>query len=70
MSRLAINQHGPEGYQAVAALDGYVRRHLDHVLLDLVKLRASQGPNMTKPGEIYRLTGLFVGMTGFEPATP
>lgn len=42
MSRLAINQHAPEGYQAVAALDGYVRRHLDHVLLDLVKLRASQ----------------------------
>lgn len=42
MSRLVINQHAPEGYQAVAALDGYVRRHLDHVLLDLVKLRASQ----------------------------
>lgn len=42
MTRLAINQHAPEGYQAVAALDGYVRRHLDHVLLDVVKLRASQ----------------------------
>ena len=42
MTRLAINQHAPEGYQAVAALDGYVRRHVDHVLLDVVKLRASQ----------------------------
>lgn len=42
MPRLAINQHAPEGYQAVATLDEYVRRHLDHVLLDLVKLRASQ----------------------------
>lgn len=42
MHRISINKHAPEGYQAVAALDGYVRRHLDHVLLDLVKLRASQ----------------------------
>lgn len=42
MQRLAVNRHAPEGYQAVAALDGYVRRNLDHVLLDLVKLRASQ----------------------------
>lgn len=42
MTRLAINQHAPEGYQAVAALDGYVRRNLDPVLYDLVKLRASQ----------------------------
>lgn len=42
MTRLAINQHAPQGYQAVAALDGYARRHLDHVLLEVVKLRASQ----------------------------
>lgn len=42
MSRLNISQHAPEGYQAVAALDQYVRQNLDHVLLDLVKLRASQ----------------------------
>ena len=42
MTRLAINQHAPEGYAAVAALDGYVKRNLDPVLLDLVKLRASQ----------------------------
>lgn len=42
MTRLAINHHAPEGYRAVSELDGYVRRNLDHVLLDLVKLRASQ----------------------------
>lgn len=42
MSRLAIREHAPEGYRAVAALDAYVRAHLDHVLLDLVNLRASQ----------------------------
>lgn len=42
MSRLAINQHAPEGYRAVAALDQYVHRNIEHVLLDLVKLRASQ----------------------------
>lgn len=42
MTRLAINQHAPEGYKAVAGLDGYVKRSLDPMLLDLVKLRASQ----------------------------
>lgn len=42
MSRLDVHQHAPEGYRAVAALDAYVARHLDRVLLDLVKLRASQ----------------------------
>ncbi len=42
MTRLAINRHAPEGYQAVAQLDAYVRRNLDPELLDLVKLRASQ----------------------------
>lgn len=42
MSRLNISQHAPEGYQAVAALDSYVRKNLDHALLDFVKLRASQ----------------------------
>ncbi|WP_407317432.1 carboxymuconolactone decarboxylase family protein [Isoptericola halotolerans] len=42
MSRLAIKDHAPEGYRAVAALDGYARHHLDPVLLDLVDLRASQ----------------------------
>lgn len=42
MTRLAINKHAPEGYKAIAQLDGYVRRNLDHELLDLVKLRASQ----------------------------
>lgn len=42
MTRLAINTHSPEGYRAVAALDTYLTRSLDPVLLDLVKLRASQ----------------------------
>lgn len=42
MSRLIVKQHAPEGYQAVAALDQYVQQNLDHVLLDFVKLRASQ----------------------------
>ena len=42
MSRLAIHEHAPEGYRTVAALDRYVREHLDRVVLDLVKLRASQ----------------------------
>lgn len=42
MTRLAISRHAPEGYQAVAQLDAYVRRNLDPELLDLVKLRASQ----------------------------
>ncbi|MBO9556891.1 carboxymuconolactone decarboxylase family protein [Cellulomonas sp.] len=42
MPRLVIHHHAPEGYRAVAALDAYVARHLDRVLLDLVKLRASQ----------------------------
>ncbi|MDA3147162.1 carboxymuconolactone decarboxylase family protein [Leucobacter sp. UCMA 4100] len=40
--RLAISHHAPEGYKAVAALDGYVSRNLDPILLDVVKLRASQ----------------------------
>ncbi|NYE93886.1 AhpD family alkylhydroperoxidase [Psychromicrobium silvestre] len=42
MTRLPIHQHAPEGYKAVAALDQYVTKNIDHVLLDLVKLRASQ----------------------------
>lgn len=42
MARLAINKLAPEGYKAIVALDQYALRHLDHVLLDLVKLRASQ----------------------------
>lgn len=42
MSRLNISQHAPEGYQAVAALDSYVQKNLDHALLDFLKLRASQ----------------------------
>lgn len=42
MSRPSIKQHAPEGYQAVSALDQYVRQNLDPVLLDFVKLRASQ----------------------------
>lgn len=42
MSRLNISRHAPEGYQAVTALDSYVRENLDHALLDLLKLRASQ----------------------------
>ena len=42
MTRLAIHQHAPEGYKAIAQLDGYARRNLNHELLDLVKLRASQ----------------------------
>ncbi|WP_308805455.1 carboxymuconolactone decarboxylase family protein [Nesterenkonia alkaliphila] len=32
----------PEGYQAVIGLETYLRKSLDPVLLDLVKLRASQ----------------------------
>ena len=42
MPRLAINEHAPEGYRAVAKPDAYVQQNLDPVLLDLVKLRASQ----------------------------
>lgn len=42
MTRLAINQHAPEGYKALTALDSYLQRNLDPVLLELVKLRASQ----------------------------
>lgn len=42
MPRLTISQHAPEGYRAVAAMDSYVRQNLDHVVLDVVKLRASQ----------------------------
>ncbi|MEV0395908.1 carboxymuconolactone decarboxylase family protein [Polymorphospora rubra] len=42
MARLNIRQHAPQGYQAVLDLDRYARENLDHVLFDLVKLRASQ----------------------------
>ncbi|SES05779.1 alkylhydroperoxidase AhpD family core domain-containing protein [Propionibacterium cyclohexanicum] len=42
MSRLAINKQSPEGYKAVGAFEAYVQKNVDHVLLDLVKLRASQ----------------------------
>lgn len=42
MPRLIINQRAPDGYQAVGALDLYVRQSLDHILVDFVKLRASQ----------------------------
>ncbi|MEV7228072.1 carboxymuconolactone decarboxylase family protein [Polymorphospora sp. NPDC051019] len=42
MARLNISQHAPQGFQAVAALDRYVRENLDDILFDLVKLRASQ----------------------------
>lgn len=42
MTRLTISRHAAEGHRAVLALDGYVRRSIDPVLLDLVKLRVSQ----------------------------
>ncbi|MFB6392350.1 carboxymuconolactone decarboxylase family protein [Polymorphospora lycopeni] len=42
MARLNISQHAPQGFQAVADLDRYVRENLDDILFDLVKLRASQ----------------------------
>lgn len=42
MSRLAINAGAPESYQTVAALDEYVERSVDPIVLDLVRLRVSQ----------------------------
>ncbi|WP_424212182.1 carboxymuconolactone decarboxylase family protein [Streptomyces sp. BI20] len=40
--RLNVAQHAPEVYRAVIALDAASRKHLDPVLLELVKIRASQ----------------------------
>lgn len=42
MTRLIIRKHAPEGYAAVSTLDGYLKRNIVPLLLDLVKLRASQ----------------------------
>jgi AhpD family alkylhydroperoxidase len=42
VARLVVRTHAPEGYKAVLALDTYLQRTLDPVLLELVKLRASQ----------------------------
>lgn len=39
--RLDLASIVPEGYKAITALEGHVRRHVDHDLLELVKLRAS-----------------------------
>src|SRR5688572_21353034 len=39
--RMNPYQLAPDGYRAVAALEGYVRGRVDHSLLHLVKLRAS-----------------------------
>lgn len=42
MTRLIIPRHAPEGFQAVLALNHYLAEQLDHELLGVVKLRASQ----------------------------
>ncbi|HIW63762.1 MAG TPA: carboxymuconolactone decarboxylase family protein [Candidatus Stackebrandtia excrementipullorum] len=42
MSRLVVKQHSPDGYRAAAALDAYLQENIDHEVLDLVRLRASQ----------------------------
>jgi AhpD family alkylhydroperoxidase len=39
--RMDLFQLAPDGYKAVLALDRCVRDHVDHDLLELVKLRAS-----------------------------
>jgi AhpD family alkylhydroperoxidase len=39
--RIDFAQTAPEAYQALAALDRYVRSHVDGTVLELVKLRAS-----------------------------
>ena len=40
-ARMDFKRVAPEAHRAVAALDGYVKAHLDHTVLELVKLRAS-----------------------------
>jgi AhpD family alkylhydroperoxidase len=41
--RLKYTELSPDGYKAMAALEGYVRRcGLEHPLLELIKMRASQ----------------------------
>jgi AhpD family alkylhydroperoxidase len=40
-SRISIPKLAPDGYQAVAALEGYVSSVVDGTLLHLIKLRAS-----------------------------
>jgi AhpD family alkylhydroperoxidase len=42
MSRIQISDHAPAGYRKVNALDAYVEEAVEPVLLNLVKLRASQ----------------------------
>ena len=42
MSRIRVGEHAPEGYQAVIDLDKVLHKRLDHVLIDFIKLRASQ----------------------------
>ncbi|SHN26258.1 alkylhydroperoxidase AhpD family core domain-containing protein [Cryptosporangium aurantiacum] len=39
--RLAVHQFAPEGYRAVLALEKYVASKVDHVVFELLKLRAS-----------------------------
>jgi AhpD family alkylhydroperoxidase len=39
--RISIPKLAPDGYQAVAALEGYVSSKIDGTLLHLIKLRAS-----------------------------
>jgi AhpD family alkylhydroperoxidase len=41
MSRLTIKEFNPGAYQAVMGMETYARQHLDPVLFELVKLRAS-----------------------------
>jgi AhpD family alkylhydroperoxidase len=42
MPRIQISDHAPEGYRKVSTLDAYVESVVEPVLLNLVKLRASQ----------------------------
>ncbi|MGW4461419.1 carboxymuconolactone decarboxylase family protein [Micromonospora sp. NPDC004704] len=39
--RMDIGRVAPEAYRAVAGLEGYVQKNVDHTVLELVKLRAS-----------------------------
>lgn len=39
--RMDLAQVAPDGFKAVLALEAHVRRHVDHDLLELLKLRAS-----------------------------
>ncbi|HEY0697766.1 MAG TPA: carboxymuconolactone decarboxylase family protein [Micromonospora sp.] len=39
--RLNLAELAPEAYRAVLGMEGYIRKNVDHTVLELVKLRAS-----------------------------